>query len=117
MRRSIGVLFVCLMIAAAGVAQQEEEPLPQARAAKAFAAKPKLPVPPKNTPLTPLSQRDRSLQLLDRFTFGAKPGQLEQVIAQGPDKWFEQQLNPDAIPDGAKDKRMGDFPTLTLSTE
>jgi uncharacterized protein (DUF1800 family) len=104
-------------IAGTGFAQQEEQPAPPALAAKAFATKPKLPVPPKNAPLTPLSQHDRALQMLDRFSFGAKPGQLEQVIAQGADKWFEQQLNPDAIPDAAKDKRMGDFPTLGLSTE
>lgn len=57
------------------------------------------------------------MQLLNRFTFGPRPGELERVIAQEPDKWFEQQLNPDAIPDPAKDKRMGDFPTLNMSAQ
>jgi hypothetical protein len=79
------------------------------------AAKPKLPVPPKNTPMTPLNERERTLQLLDRFTFGARPGELERVLAQGADKWFEQQLNPDSISDSAKDKRMGDYPTLNMT--
>ena len=57
------------------------------------------------------------MQLLNRFTFGPRPGELERVIAQGTDKWFELQLNPDAIPDPTKDKRMGDFPTLNMSAQ
>jgi len=85
------------------------------------AANPKLPaaklppVPAKNAPMPPLSTRERALQLLDRFTFGVRPGELEQVMAQGADKWFEQQLNPDSIADAAKDKRMGDYPTLSMT--
>src|SRR5579859_5082127 len=121
MRRAVLSFCIACVVASVGAFAQQEEPpqtstLPGA-GAKAFAAKPKLPVPPKNAAPTPLNPHDRALQMLDRFTFGAKPGQLDQVIAQGTDKWFEQQLNPDAIPDGAKDRRMGDFPTLGMSAE
>ena len=91
--------------------------MPLAPAPRTFAAKPKLPVSPKKMALTSLNAHDQALQLLDRFTFGARPGQVDQVAAEGPDKWFEQQLNPDAIPDTTKDKRMGEFPTLGMSTE
>ena len=94
----------------------QDDAIPQAPGSKAI-AKPKLPVPPKNAPMTPLNSHDRTLQLLDRFTFGATPGELEQVSALGADKWFEQQLNPDSIPDHAKDKRMGDYPTLNMTPE
>ena len=32
----------------------------------------------------------------------------------GPDAWFEQQLNPDSIPDPVLDKRLADYPSLYL---
>ena len=65
----------------------------------------------------PLNEHDRALQLLDRFTFGPRPGELERVLAMGGDKWFEQQLKPESISDGATDKRLGDFPTLNMKPE
>jgi uncharacterized protein (DUF1800 family) len=76
----------------------------------------KLPVS-KIPPRVPLSPRERAVQMLNRFAYGPRPGDVERVVAMGPDKWFEQQLNPDSIPDGALDKRLNDFPTLKLSPE
>jgi uncharacterized protein (DUF1800 family) len=104
MRKPILLLVAGVFVASVVQAQQTPR-----------ASKPKLPVPPKNAPMTPLDPRDRTLQLLDRFTFGARPGELEQVMALGADNWFEQQLNPDSIPDTVKDKRMGDYPTLGMT--
>src|ERR1700744_131279 len=66
---------------------------------------------PKSTPLT---QQERALQLLNRFTFGPRPGDVEKVISQTPERWFEQQLNPADIPDDALIKRLNDYPTLNL---
>ena len=80
-------------------------------------ARPKLPISPKDVAGAPLNPRDRTLQLLDRFTFGARPGELERVIALGADKWFEQQLEPNSILDNSNDKRMADFPTLSMTPE
>ena len=57
------------------------------------------------------------MQLLDRFTFGPRPGDVDRVMAMGADKWFEQQLNPDAIKDPALNGRLGDFPTLNMTPE
>jgi uncharacterized protein (DUF1800 family) len=65
----------------------------------------------------PLTERERALQVLDRFTFGPRPGDLDHVLAMGVDKWFEQQLNPGAIKDAAVDKRLADFPTLNMTAE
>ncbi len=76
----------------------------------------KLP-PSKIPPKVPLSQRERAVQMLNRFTYGPRPGDVERVLAMGPDKWFEQQLNPAAIPDPALAKRLNDYPTLNLSPE
>ncbi|WP_263384405.1 DUF1800 domain-containing protein [Granulicella arctica] len=77
----------------------------------------KLPVPAKNAPLVPLTDRERTVQMLNRFSFGARPGELERVQAMGVDNWFEQQLSPGAITDPASDKRLNDFPTLRMSAE
>jgi uncharacterized protein (DUF1800 family) len=65
----------------------------------------------------PLTQRERAIQLLNRFTFGARPGDVDRVIAMGTDKWFAAQLEPGSIADGALEKRLQDYPTLTMTPE
>jgi uncharacterized protein (DUF1800 family) len=67
--------------------------------------------------LVPLDQRERAQQLLNRFTFGPRPDDLEQILAVTPEKWFEQQLNPAGIPDSALDKRLADYPTLNMQPD
>jgi len=114
MRQPILIFATCLLLAGQLYAQQDA-PMPSAPGSKAIPARPRLPVPAKNAPMTPLNPHDRALQLLDRFTFGPRPGELEQVLEMGPEAWFEQQLNPDAVPDPVKDRRMGDYPTLGMT--
>ena len=65
-------------------------------------------------PLPPLTGQERAIQMLNRFTFGPRPGDVEAVTKMGPDAWFEQQLNPDSIPDPVLDKRLADYPSLYL---
>jgi uncharacterized protein (DUF1800 family) len=89
-------------------------PLP---AQKKATAKPKSPAAAKPAPLVPLTQQERAQQLLNRFTFGPRPGDLEQVLSITPDKWFEQQLNPTSIPDPILDKRLNDYPTLNMQPD
>jgi uncharacterized protein (DUF1800 family) len=75
----------------------------------------------KKTPHTvssaeaPLTERERATQLLNRFTFGPRPGDVDAVLKAGPQNWFEQQLNPDSIPDPIIDKRLQDYPALALT--
>ncbi len=92
--------------------QATEQPAPMQKAT----AQLKLP-PSKIPPAKPLSQRERAVQMLSRFTYGPRPGDVEKVMAMGPDKWFAQQLDPASINDGALDKRLNDYPTLRLSPE
>jgi uncharacterized protein (DUF1800 family) len=66
---------------------------------------------------TPLTERERTQQLLNRFTFGPRPGDVEQVLAITPEKWLEQQLNPASIPDPILDKRLNEYTTLNLQPE
>ncbi|MDA8018278.1 MAG: DUF1800 domain-containing protein [Thermoanaerobaculia bacterium] len=40
-----------------------------------------------------LTERQAAAHLLDRFTFGARPGDLDRVLAIGLETWFEQQLD------------------------
>lgn len=42
-----------------------------------------------------LSKQRAAEVLLDRFTYGAAPGQVEQVLAEGLEQWFERQLQAD----------------------
>ena len=64
--------------------------------------------------LPPLTDEERAIQMLNRFTYGPRPGDVEAVMKAGPDAWFEKQLNPDSIPDPVPDKRLADFPSLYL---
>jgi uncharacterized protein (DUF1800 family) len=66
-------------------------------------------------PLPQLKDDERAIQMLNRFTFGPRPGDVEAVMKMGPDAWFERQLNPETIPDPALDKRLVDYPSLYLA--
>jgi len=86
-----------------------QTPHPPAKATKPAASRP--------AALTPLTPRERAVQLLDRFTFGPRPGEVDRVLAQGEDAWLAQQLNPDAIPDAQLEKRLADYPTLAMTPD
>jgi uncharacterized protein (DUF1800 family) len=88
----------------------------QERAVGTFAGKAHMaPKPVKPAALTPLSPRERVEQMLDRFTFGPTPGEVDQVFAEGTDKWLTQQMQPGSIPDPVLARRLGDFPTVSMS--
>jgi len=65
-------------------------------------------------PNASLTLQQQALQMLNRFTFGPRPGEVEAVVRQGPDAWFEQQLNPAGIPDTILDQRLAAYPSLYL---
>lgn len=62
----------------------------------------------------PLNDHERALHVLDRFTFGSRPGEPEKVLAMGVDKWFEEQLQPASIPNGTLDAKLNQFRTLKM---
>ena len=124
MLRNLSIALAVIFISMIPLLAQDDAPAPDARqkaTAKTFAARGKAATPKpeasKAVPLVPLTERERALQILDRFTFGPRPGDVDRVLAMGVDKWFEQQLNPDAIKDLALDKRLADFPTLNMTPE
>ena len=61
-----------------------------------------------------LTERQAAAHLLNRFTFGAKHGQVDEVIAMGLEKWFMHQLEAD-LPDEEMNGRLRDFDALRMS--
>ncbi|HEX7158413.1 MAG TPA: DUF1800 domain-containing protein, partial [Edaphobacter sp.] len=63
---------------------------------------------------TPLSSDEKILHVLNRFTYGPRPGDLERVRAMGLNAWFKQQLNPQSIDDSALEARLESYPAMRL---
>ena len=78
-----------------------------------FSAKAAEPIPFKKYGYTPAQAAAR---LLDRFSFGAKPGQVDAVVAMGIDNWFAQQLEGNE-PNVSLDKRLANFKSLQLNND
>jgi len=63
-----------------------------------------------------LTEQEAALHLLNRFTFGPKPGQVEEVVKQGLENWFLEQLQP--VPDNEVVRnRLGGFQALNMPTD
>ncbi len=117
MRLVLSALVLSALATAPLCAQQDDAPAPTQKLTAPLKPPPSNSANRKIAPNVPLTPRERATQILNRFTYGPRPGDVERVLAQGPDKWFDQQLNPAAIPDPAADRRLQDFPTLTLTAE
>jgi uncharacterized protein (DUF1800 family) len=69
-------------------------------------------------PATPqLSGDQKVLHALNRLTFGPRTGDLEEVKNVGLDRWIEQQLHPEAIPENpVLETKLAPLDTLRMST-
>ncbi|MDE3142979.1 MAG: DUF1800 domain-containing protein [Bacteroidota bacterium] len=63
-----------------------------------------------------LTKREAAAHLLNRFTFGPTPGQIDEVVNMGLENWFAQQLN-ETIDDSDLQKRLAGYDALNLTTE
>ena len=61
-----------------------------------------------------LSKEQAAAYLLERFAFGARPGEVEKVAQMGPEKWLAQQLKGN-LPDVELDKRLEAYPSLKMT--
>jgi len=52
----------------------------------------------------PLSESERIAQVVSRLTFGARPGDAEQVRKMGISRWIDRQLHPFTINDHTLDE-------------
>ena len=65
-----------------------------------------------------LSSEQRIRQVLNRLTFGARPGDIEDVRKQGIEKWIELQLHPERIPESpALEIKLKPLETLRMQPE
>ena len=64
-----------------------------------------------------LSEEQQIAHVLNRFAFGARPGDIERVRQMGVDRWFEQQLHPEKLDDAATDAKLGPLTTLTMRND
>ena len=92
--------------------------LPALAANRAAAAdkKPKQDPVLKNLPITDLSVDEAIEHALNRLAYGARPGDADKIKQMGLAKWIDQQLNPKTLEDGAMQARLGQYPTLGMST-
>jgi uncharacterized protein (DUF1800 family) len=68
----------------------------------------------RNPPVKQIQGEERVLHVLNRFTFGPRPGDVAAVQAMGVQRWFEQQLNPASIDDSALEERLAAFPAMKM---
>jgi uncharacterized protein (DUF1800 family) len=60
------------------------------------------------------SEREAAAHLLDRFAFGARPGEVDRVVAMGLDRWLETQLAA-GLSERAVERRMAHLDALDMS--
>ena len=59
----------------------------------------------------------RALHILNRIAYGPRPGDIERVKVLGIDRYIDQQLNPERIPESPDlERRLRDLATLRMST-
>jgi len=63
-----------------------------------------------------MTEDQRIAHVLSRLTYGARPGDFEQVKAIGVDAFINQQLDPDSLDVGSVIARLKKLPTLGMAT-
>ena len=61
-----------------------------------------------------LTERQAAAHLLNRFTYGPKPGDVDVVVKMGLEKWFQKQLNSN-LPDDSLKSILSQFDAIDLS--
>jgi uncharacterized protein (DUF1800 family) len=63
-----------------------------------------------------LTERQAAAHLLNRFAFGAKPGEIDEVVKTGLEKWLQQQLDG-VQPNDLLNNQLKAYDALTLTNE
>jgi uncharacterized protein (DUF1800 family) len=63
------------------------------------------------------NEQKRAVHALNRLTFGPRPGDVQQVVAMGVDRWIDLQLHPEKITDKDVDAHLAFLHTLRMSTK
>jgi uncharacterized protein (DUF1800 family) len=62
------------------------------------------------------NEQKRAVHALNRLTFGPRPGDVQQAMAMGVDRWIDLQLHPDKIQDNAIEARLAPLRTLHMNS-
>ena len=62
-----------------------------------------------------LTEEQKVAHLIDRVTFGARPGDVERVMKLGWEKYLDEQLRPERISDQAVEQRLKNIESIHLS--
>lgn len=81
-----------------------------------FAGDKKEPEPPSSPIATSLTEEQKILHVLNRLGYGRRPGDVERVRRMGIEKYIQEQLQPEAIPDTVAEAKLADLATLRMST-
>src|SRR5215470_11394299 len=60
----------------------------------------------RNNDTKKLTEEQKIVHLLDRVTFGARPGDLERLTKLGWEKYLDEQLHPERISNQAVEQRL-----------
>jgi uncharacterized protein (DUF1800 family) len=63
-----------------------------------------------------ITEEQKVAHLLDRVTFGARPGDIERVLKLGWEKYLDEQLRPERISDQAVEQRLKNIESIHLSS-
>src|SRR5215813_11525010 len=63
-----------------------------------------------------LTEEQKVAHLLDRVTFGARPGDVERVMKLGWEKYLDEQLRPERISDQTVEQRLKNIESIHLSS-
>ena len=108
LRRSAVLLLLPLALAALAASSSDGAPRASAAAPKVAAS---LQLPWREAGW---SEREAAAILLDRLTYGPRPGEIDRVVAQGLDRWLAAQLRAD-LPDREVDATLATFKSVRLS--
>src|SRR5262245_28877904 len=62
-----------------------------------------------------LTEEQRIVHLLDRVTFGGRPGDVERVMKLGWEKYLDEQLHPDRVSDQVVEQKLKNIDSIHLS--
>lgn len=96
MKFAKGILFCLVIIATFGFSSLVDDPIPY-----------------KKFGYTP---QQAAARLLDRFSFGAQPGQVDAVVSMGLENWLEQQFAANLSNEGLN-KRLAVYKSLSLTND
>src|SRR5262245_21097004 len=71
---------------------------------------------PLRLPAVSWPAEEQAVHVLNRLAYGPSPADLRELEAMGASAWIARQLVPADIDDAAVEKRLADFPSLSMST-